>query len=650
MVVQHSKLLYPIRTNMAGLLGNSWDDPQTMATMQLAAGLLGTGSLGDGMSRGLTGYTSQMNNATEQQLKKMQVANAALQLKGSQAWLDAVNGSDFGGSGQSSQPGLSSVQMGGLGSGTSGIMPQTSGAPILPATAGSPSGSGTSALNPAGFNPQFARMMAIADRGEYFKAQAASMAPTDLGKTLIASGIQPGTPQYQSAMSANVNKQNYIAPTSVRPGGAVRTPDGKMEFLPHVPDGFQPSKDANGNWQITPVNGGLDALSQTAKAGAFGKLQGTLGQGVDANGNPTYFLGAPPGTTGAPPLQGAPTAAPGSTQPAPMRNNNPGALMPGGKLAQYATPEAGIAALDANLQNYGQQGVNTVQGIISKWAPPSENNTAAYVAQVAQTMGVKPDQPLDMTSPYVRHMLATGIMKQENGVGALTPPPADSASTIRPANAPGFNQFQEGLATAGAKRYNDLISLASDSPARVDVINKAVALSQQGVSTGPGMDWQNNIAGMVSNMPGFRDTATAKGWKEDISHYQELSKFINQNAQRAWQAAGGTGTDAQLDASVNANINNKMFPQALQEVGQWAKAGELAVQAKANASQQAGITTPGKQTNFENTWRQNFDPVIFQLKTQTPQQQQATVDGLKKAGTYDAMLKKAGNLKLLGAL
>jgi len=56
-----------------GLLGDSWDDPKTLATLQLAAGLLGPGGLGTGMSRGLLGYQNAMGADTEMQLKKAQL-------------------------------------------------------------------------------------------------------------------------------------------------------------------------------------------------------------------------------------------------------------------------------------------------------------------------------------------------------------------------------------------------------------------------------------------------------------------------------------------------------------------------------------------------------------------------------------------------
>lgn len=111
-------------------------------------------------------------------------------------------------------------------------------------------------------------------------------------------------------------------------------------------------------------------------------------------------------------INSGPAASP---KPAPVRNNNPGALMPGGKLAQYPDMETGLAAMDKNLQSYGKQGVNTLSGVISKWAPSTENNTQAYISDVSKRLGIDPNQQIDLSDPAQRRALATGIMLHENG-------------------------------------------------------------------------------------------------------------------------------------------------------------------------------------------------------------------------------------------
>ena len=113
-----------------------------------------------------------------------------------------------------------------------------------------------------------------------------------------------------------------------------------------------------------------------------------------------------------------------SSAPAPLRTNNPGALMPGGKMAQYGSMEEGLQALDRNLQSYGKQGINTLSGVINKWSPGNAPGntpqaTQNYINHVAKVTGLKPDQPIDLSNPLVRLQLTAGITQFESGPGAI---------------------------------------------------------------------------------------------------------------------------------------------------------------------------------------------------------------------------------------
>lgn len=124
--------------------------------------------------------------------------------------------------------------------------------------------------------------------------------------------------------------------------------------------------------------------------------------------------------------QGAGAAPEGSMAPpgAPLgiRNNNPGNLRPPGAstgFQKFETMQEGMAALDKNLQSYGTKGRNTIRKVISAWAPPSENDTDAYVATVAKRLGISPDAPLDMDNPLTRQVLGSAIALHENGSKVL---------------------------------------------------------------------------------------------------------------------------------------------------------------------------------------------------------------------------------------
>lgn len=115
-----------------------------------------------------------------------------------------------------------------------------------------------------------------------------------------------------------------------------------------------------------------------------------------------------------------------NTQNAPrgIRNNNPGNIIqskvqfggevPGkdSKFRTFESPEAGIKAMGTLIDRYKR---DTVEGIVSKWAPPNENNTQAYIKKVAQNLGVSPTQKLNLENPMVKAALVYEIIRHENG-------------------------------------------------------------------------------------------------------------------------------------------------------------------------------------------------------------------------------------------
>lgn len=114
------------------------------------------------------------------------------------------------------------------------------------------------------------------------------------------------------------------------------------------------------------------------------------------------------------------------TGPRGIRNNNPGNIKAGkfaaemgavgsdGTFAIFRTPEDGLNALRELMTRYKSGGTDTVSSIISKFAPPSENNTQSYIASLSKSMGVNPGDHLNMT-PGVMQSLLAGITKIENG-------------------------------------------------------------------------------------------------------------------------------------------------------------------------------------------------------------------------------------------
>jgi len=96
-----------------------------------------------------------------------------------------------------------------------------------------------------------------------------------------------------------------------------------------------------------------------------------------------------------------------------------------GRFCRFKSPEWGIRAMARILRNYqkrdgqagvGGPGIDTVQEIIHRWAPPVENQTDAYVRKVAGAIGKRPTEPLDMTDPGVMAEFIAAIIRHENGI------------------------------------------------------------------------------------------------------------------------------------------------------------------------------------------------------------------------------------------
>lgn len=83
----------------------------------------------------------------------------------------------------------------------------------------------------------------------------------------------------------------------------------------------------------------------------------------------------------------------------------------------FLTPEWGIRAMAVLLTNYyDHHGLRTVRGIISRWAPSTENNVEAYVASVCQRIEEYPDAHLNLHDYAVMRSLVLAIIRHENGV------------------------------------------------------------------------------------------------------------------------------------------------------------------------------------------------------------------------------------------
>jgi hypothetical protein len=118
------------------------------------------------------------------------------------------------------------------------------------------------------------------------------------------------------------------------------------------------------------------------------------------------------------------------------RNNNPGNVERNKTQWKGMSPDQssdprfvvftsavwGIRALAKIMLTYSTvypqdspQDIDTVREIVNRWAPPSENDTGAYVKDVCAHVGVQPGDVIDVTDEPTMCKLVKAIIDHENG-------------------------------------------------------------------------------------------------------------------------------------------------------------------------------------------------------------------------------------------
>ncbi len=113
-----------------------------------------------------------------------------------------------------------------------------------------------------------------------------------------------------------------------------------------------------------------------------------------------------------------------------IRNHNPGNLrynrytrnwlgctgQDEGGYAVFDSDAHGLLAIVKQLRiDKWSHGLNTIRGVITRWAPSSENDTNAYITAVTTRIQRPPDAVIDLDNPKVLRPLVKAIIWQENG-------------------------------------------------------------------------------------------------------------------------------------------------------------------------------------------------------------------------------------------
>ena len=141
-----------------------------------------------------------------------------------------------------------------------------------------------------------------------------------------------------------------------------------------------------------------------------------------------------------------------------------------GNFRQFSSIDEGFAAAEAQLMRYYEgKGVagrprRTVADIISKWAPPSDNNdTRGYIDMVSKELGVAPNQEINLRDPVIRQALVQAMARKETGWRNPYGSAPDAGSRLAAAVPP---RPQTGTGYTGARSVAEVGDDAPDESGR----------------------------------------------------------------------------------------------------------------------------------------------------------------------------------------
>jgi hypothetical protein len=301
--------------------------------------------------------------------------------------------------------------------------------------------------------------------------------------------------------------------------------------------------------------------------------------------DPTKNVYTPSGAM-APASVGVPTAPTGHASGADgslaARNNNPGNLRYDGHsqwqgmtgvdprgFVVFDTPANGQRALSIDIANQQKlHGINTVAGLINKFAPSSDNNDPhSYAQTVARSLGVGVNDPIDLTNPNVQATLSRAIGGVEAGgtpskfantapaptasAPASAGAPAPTASAPASAGAPAPNMGGWTLAQTGTPKADKDAVDPNDPAVKLGAEQYILkgTLPPLGMGNGPMRKAMLDFAANIMK---------ANNWTgDDLSRVRQMYQSQQGNLNRLQQNAGSASASEQT-----ALQNGKIFLDA----------------------------------------------------------------------------------------
>lgn len=269
-------------------------------------------------------------------------------------------------------------------------------------------------------NPAAYAAVSAAARAVYAERAATGLDPSEPGSSRRDPGLSG---RFDSSLMRRVLRQ--VAPTITYNGqmipppvrnGQVMTEAAFREQMQGIPAHVLSGVRAGNGSPVTPDmvrrHGALIAVGE----GRYGlTISGFRVNGAD--GRP--FVVDMRQDWPAAPAAGDPNAPRGIRNNNPLnleyRSSQPGVTGSDGRFGRYQSMEDGLFAGATQILRWVDRGDTTLTALVTRWAPPSENNTTAYVQRVARETGLSPTAAINWRDPAVLGSVIQSMARVENG-------------------------------------------------------------------------------------------------------------------------------------------------------------------------------------------------------------------------------------------
>lgn len=302
----------------------------------------------------------------------------------------------------------------------------------------------------------------------------------------------------------------------------------------------------------------------------------------------------------------------------------------------FNSPVEGVRAATKIIRNYSDKyGIDTVEGIISRFAPASENPTRAYIQNVVEKTGFQPNEKLDVKNPEVMQKLITAMINQEIGGN----PYSDETIKAGITKALGQSEDESVLSPSSKLQVSDTAfnPYAKTGDPVIDILpphlrarlgkrhqqDAAKLLQQQKIDLKK--KTENGLAlagaeGDVTGIPDVGEFVSVYGQDEGLRLYKEAEHQAQVNADMHEMPGMSLGEITNLSKSLNPRKDDPNYSDRLEQKQAWDKAAKKVLDSRASDPMAYAMQyVPAHELTPINDWNQPLPNTLMEVERRVSQ-------------------------------